>query len=105
MSRNESGPALSPPFLSPQARNGPPVALSIVSKRLTPVLTSPVSLTQPDIAFIDKTQCILELPDRFQHVILRPPRFGKTALLSTSTITMTFIKPQTSPRPSAIVPR
>ncbi|KAJ6494932.1 hypothetical protein DFH09DRAFT_1205999 [Mycena vulgaris] len=34
-------------------------------------------------AFVDKTQCIPQLPDRFQCLLLRPPRFGKTTFLST----------------------
>ncbi|KAJ7633477.1 hypothetical protein DFH06DRAFT_1479697 [Mycena polygramma] len=39
--------------------------------------------TDPSTAFVDKTQYILELPAKFKRLILRPPRFGKTALLST----------------------
>ncbi|KAJ6507157.1 hypothetical protein C8R47DRAFT_1238851 [Mycena vitilis] len=35
--------------------------------------------------FVDKTGCILELPNKFQYLLLRPPRFGKTAFLSTLT--------------------
>ncbi|KAJ7121280.1 hypothetical protein C8R43DRAFT_76245 [Mycena crocata] len=34
-------------------------------------------------AFVDKTECILELPNKFRYLLLRPPRFGKTTLLST----------------------
>ncbi|KAJ7709639.1 hypothetical protein B0H17DRAFT_1324528 [Mycena rosella] len=34
-------------------------------------------------AFVDKTRCILELPDKFWCLLLRPPRFGKTSFLST----------------------
>ncbi|KAJ6507406.1 hypothetical protein C8R47DRAFT_93174 [Mycena vitilis] len=43
----------------------------------------PSSVTSPEVAFVDKTYCILGLPARFQRLLLRPPRFGKTALLST----------------------
>ncbi|KAK7000709.1 AAA-ATPase-like domain-containing protein [Favolaschia claudopus] len=35
------------------------------------------------VVFIDKTPCILELPDKFRYIILRPPKFGKTTFLST----------------------
>ncbi|KAF7357795.1 AAA-ATPase-like domain-containing protein [Mycena venus] len=40
-------------------------------------------LDRPETTFVDKTQCILDLPDKFQCLLLRPPRFGKTTLLST----------------------
>ncbi|KAJ7673043.1 hypothetical protein DFH06DRAFT_1292840 [Mycena polygramma] len=43
----------------------------------------PDSLKDPSTAFVDKTQYILELPAKFKRLLLRPPRFGKTALLST----------------------
>ncbi|KAJ6507409.1 hypothetical protein C8R47DRAFT_93196 [Mycena vitilis] len=43
----------------------------------------PRSLKDPSTAFVDKTQYILELPARYKRLLLRPPRFGKTALLST----------------------
>ncbi|KAJ7068639.1 hypothetical protein C8F01DRAFT_1336927 [Mycena amicta] len=33
--------------------------------------------------FVDKTGCIKSLPDKFEYLILRPPRFGKSTLLST----------------------
>ncbi|KAJ7353521.1 hypothetical protein DFH08DRAFT_987991 [Mycena albidolilacea] len=33
----------------------------------------------PGYAWIDKSQTILRLPDRFRLLLLRPPRFGKTA--------------------------
>ncbi|KAJ6507162.1 hypothetical protein C8R47DRAFT_1238856 [Mycena vitilis] len=39
--------------------------------------------SRPGLIFVDKTQCILDLPDKFQLLLLRPPRFGKTAFLST----------------------
>ncbi|KAJ6507421.1 hypothetical protein C8R47DRAFT_1239438 [Mycena vitilis] len=32
---------------------------------------------------VDKTRCIVELPAKFKRLLLRPPRFGKTTLLST----------------------
>ncbi|KAJ7162038.1 hypothetical protein C8R46DRAFT_1103300 [Mycena filopes] len=32
---------------------------------------------------VDKTQCLLDLPNKFRCLLLRPPRFGKTVLLST----------------------
>ncbi|KAJ7680760.1 hypothetical protein DFH06DRAFT_428621 [Mycena polygramma] len=38
---------------------------------------------RPGPIFVDKTQCILDLPVKFQFLLLRPPRFGKTAFLST----------------------
>ncbi|KAJ7673041.1 hypothetical protein DFH06DRAFT_1123793 [Mycena polygramma] len=41
------------------------------------------SVTSPEVAYVDKTYCILGLPARFQRLLLRPPLFGKTALLST----------------------
>ncbi|KAJ7225372.1 hypothetical protein GGX14DRAFT_693402 [Mycena pura] len=37
----------------------------------------------PGTVFVDKTQCISLLPDRFRYVLLRPPRFGKSTLLTT----------------------
>ncbi|KAK7000712.1 AAA-ATPase-like domain-containing protein [Favolaschia claudopus] len=37
----------------------------------------------PNVSFVDKTPCILELPDKFRYIILRPPQFGKSAFLST----------------------
>ncbi|KAJ7435834.1 Peroxin-3-domain-containing protein [Mycena galericulata] len=37
---------------------------------------------RPRTAFVDKTQCLLHLPDRFRYLLLRPPKFGKTAFLS-----------------------
>ncbi|KAJ6499524.1 hypothetical protein C8R47DRAFT_292300 [Mycena vitilis] len=43
----------------------------------------PSSLMSPQVAFVDKTQLIAGLPARFTRLLLRPPRFGKTALLST----------------------
>ncbi|KAJ6489588.1 hypothetical protein C8R47DRAFT_1195973 [Mycena vitilis] len=39
--------------------------------------------TRPDLEFVDKTRCILDLPDRFRYLLLRPPRFGKTTFMST----------------------
>ncbi|KAK7020300.1 AAA-ATPase-like domain-containing protein [Favolaschia claudopus] len=38
---------------------------------------------QSDVVFIDKKSCILELPERFRYLLLRPPQFGKSAFLST----------------------
>ncbi|KAJ6617553.1 hypothetical protein B0H10DRAFT_2218491 [Mycena sp. CBHHK59/15] len=35
------------------------------------------------VAFVDKTRFILQLPGRYNLLLLRPPRFGKTALLTT----------------------
>ncbi|KAK7005942.1 AAA-ATPase-like domain-containing protein [Favolaschia claudopus] len=37
----------------------------------------------PNVSFVDKTPCILELPDKFRYIILRPPQFGKSTFLST----------------------
>ncbi|KAK7039542.1 AAA-ATPase-like domain-containing protein [Favolaschia claudopus] len=37
----------------------------------------------PESGYVDKTQCILRFPDTFRCILLRPPRFGKTAFLST----------------------
>ncbi|KAJ7102368.1 hypothetical protein B0H15DRAFT_814329 [Mycena belliarum] len=37
----------------------------------------------PETVYVDKTRCILQLPDKFRYILLRPPRFGKTAFLST----------------------
>ncbi|KAJ7272689.1 hypothetical protein B0H12DRAFT_1091554, partial [Mycena haematopus] len=37
----------------------------------------------PETVYIDKTQCIPHLPDKFRLILLRPPRFGKTTFLST----------------------
>ncbi|KAJ7071938.1 hypothetical protein C8F01DRAFT_222084 [Mycena amicta] len=34
-------------------------------------------------AFVDKTSFFRSLPDRFEYFLLRPPRFGKTAFIST----------------------
>ncbi|KAJ6490268.1 hypothetical protein C8R47DRAFT_463486 [Mycena vitilis] len=39
--------------------------------------------TTPGTVFVDKTDCILNLPSKFRYLLLRPPRFGKTAFLST----------------------
>ncbi|KAJ6489582.1 hypothetical protein C8R47DRAFT_472446 [Mycena vitilis] len=39
--------------------------------------------TRPSVEFVDKTRCILSLPDKFRYILLRPPRFGKTTFLST----------------------
>ncbi|KAJ7782312.1 hypothetical protein DFH07DRAFT_319158 [Mycena maculata] len=39
----------------------------------------------PGPVFVDKTRCLLELPDQFRYLLLRPPTFGKTAFLSTMT--------------------
>ncbi|KAJ6507118.1 hypothetical protein C8R47DRAFT_1100400 [Mycena vitilis] len=41
--------------------------------------------TRPGIKFVDKTQSVLGFPDKFRYLLLRPPRFGKTTLLSTLT--------------------
>ncbi|KAK7005929.1 hypothetical protein R3P38DRAFT_3367321 [Favolaschia claudopus] len=38
---------------------------------------------QSDTVFVDKTPCILELPEKFRYLLLRPPQFGKTTFLST----------------------
>ncbi|KAJ6494936.1 hypothetical protein DFH09DRAFT_1290469 [Mycena vulgaris] len=40
-------------------------------------------LKRSKTAFVDKTQCILWLPEKFQCILLRPPRFGKSTFLST----------------------
>ncbi|KAJ7267599.1 hypothetical protein B0H12DRAFT_116777 [Mycena haematopus] len=40
-------------------------------------------LCPPGNLFVDKTQCITDLPDKFQYLVLRPPQFGKTMFLST----------------------
>ncbi|KAJ7461870.1 hypothetical protein B0H11DRAFT_1923524 [Mycena galericulata] len=37
----------------------------------------------PEAVYVDKTRSILQLSDTFRHLLLRPPRFGKTAFLST----------------------
>ncbi|KAJ6508036.1 hypothetical protein C8R47DRAFT_1100364 [Mycena vitilis] len=39
--------------------------------------------TQSEVAFVDKTHNILGLSERYRHLLLRPPRFGKTTLLTT----------------------
>ncbi|KAJ7455361.1 hypothetical protein B0H11DRAFT_253374 [Mycena galericulata] len=39
--------------------------------------------TRSELAFVDKTDSILHLSDRYRHLLLRPPRFGKTTLLTT----------------------
>ncbi|KAJ7742715.1 hypothetical protein DFH07DRAFT_836242 [Mycena maculata] len=36
-----------------------------------------------EVVYVDKTHPILHLSDTFRHLLLRPPRFGKTAFLST----------------------
>ncbi|KAJ7451815.1 hypothetical protein B0H11DRAFT_310181 [Mycena galericulata] len=38
---------------------------------------------RPGTVFVDKTQCVSRLPDKFRYLLLRPPKFGKTAFLST----------------------
>ncbi|KAF7376542.1 hypothetical protein MSAN_00070300 [Mycena sanguinolenta] len=40
-------------------------------------------LHPPSDLFIDKTKRIIDLPDKFQCLVLRPPQFGKTMFLST----------------------
>ncbi|KAF7357781.1 hypothetical protein MVEN_00824100 [Mycena venus] len=40
-------------------------------------------IDSPGHPFVDKTKCIIDLPSKFQRLILRPPRFGKTMFLST----------------------
>ncbi|KAJ7633464.1 hypothetical protein DFH06DRAFT_692701 [Mycena polygramma] len=57
----------------------PQVHLKLPSTRVD----FPYFLKNPNIAFIDKTHCIHGLPARYKRLLLRPPRFGKTALLST----------------------
>ncbi|KAJ7879638.1 hypothetical protein B0H14DRAFT_3129698 [Mycena olivaceomarginata] len=37
----------------------------------------------PSNLYVDKTRSIMDLPDKFQHLVLRPPQFGKTMFLST----------------------
>ncbi|KAJ7512610.1 hypothetical protein B0H11DRAFT_617 [Mycena galericulata] len=37
----------------------------------------------PESVYVDKTRSILQLPETFRLLLLRPPRFGKTAFLST----------------------
>ncbi|KAJ7354713.1 hypothetical protein DFH08DRAFT_804578 [Mycena albidolilacea] len=37
----------------------------------------------PRNLYVDKTKSIMDLPDKFQHLVLRPPQFGKTMFLST----------------------
>ncbi|KAJ7272714.1 hypothetical protein B0H12DRAFT_1091633, partial [Mycena haematopus] len=37
----------------------------------------------PETVYVDKTRCILQLPDTFRLILLRPPRFGKTTFMST----------------------
>ncbi|KAJ6507130.1 hypothetical protein C8R47DRAFT_1100429 [Mycena vitilis] len=41
--------------------------------------------TRPEVQFVDKTRCILELPNHFRYLLLRPPGFGKSNFLSTLT--------------------
>ncbi|KAJ7512608.1 hypothetical protein B0H11DRAFT_1946479 [Mycena galericulata] len=36
----------------------------------------------PEAVYVDKTRFIPQLSDSFRHLLLRPPRFGKTAFLS-----------------------
>ncbi|KAJ7640877.1 hypothetical protein DFH06DRAFT_1429911 [Mycena polygramma] len=36
-----------------------------------------------ETVYVDKTGSILQLSDTFRHILLRPPRFGKTTFLST----------------------
>ncbi|KAJ7249445.1 hypothetical protein C8J57DRAFT_1356986 [Mycena rebaudengoi] len=38
---------------------------------------------RPRVAFVDKTRVILHLSERYRHLHLRPPRFGKTTFLTT----------------------
>ncbi|KAJ7646840.1 hypothetical protein FB45DRAFT_891593 [Roridomyces roridus] len=38
---------------------------------------------RPRTAYVDKTSLLFQLPDRFKYLLLRPPKFGKTAFLST----------------------
>ncbi|KAJ7782303.1 hypothetical protein DFH07DRAFT_1055127 [Mycena maculata] len=38
---------------------------------------------RPGPSFVDKTESLFQLPDQFRYLLLRPPKFGKTAFLST----------------------
>ncbi|KAF7295288.1 AAA-ATPase-like domain-containing protein [Mycena indigotica] len=40
----------------------------------------------PQIAFVDKTDVIALLPERFRYLLLLPPRYGKTMLVSMLTL-------------------
>ncbi|KAJ7249446.1 hypothetical protein C8J57DRAFT_1356988 [Mycena rebaudengoi] len=37
----------------------------------------------PRMAFVDKTRAILPLSDKYRHILIRPPLFGKTVFVST----------------------
>ncbi|KAJ7176510.1 hypothetical protein C8R46DRAFT_1346547 [Mycena filopes] len=39
-------------------------------------------LTDKKVAWVDKSHALPGMPPRFRHLLLRPPRFGKTAFLS-----------------------
>ncbi|KAJ7653304.1 hypothetical protein DFH06DRAFT_1205271 [Mycena polygramma] len=41
------------------------------------------TFTEPVFAWVDKSYSIFKLPDQFRYLLLRPPRFGTTAFLST----------------------
>jgi hypothetical protein len=43
------------------------------------------SKTNAGIVFLDKTRPILDFPDRYRYLLIRPPRFGKTSFLSALT--------------------
>ncbi|KAJ6475778.1 hypothetical protein C8R47DRAFT_668878 [Mycena vitilis] len=83
--------SLSPPtsldtsFSSENPSNKQPV-LSSLDNRLRlplPEYDFGKTFTEPVFAWIDKSQSIIQLPDQFRYLLLRPPRFGTTAFLST----------------------
>ncbi|KAJ7680772.1 hypothetical protein DFH06DRAFT_1290521, partial [Mycena polygramma] len=52
------------------------------SRRLHSLREIDVFIHPPSHRYVDKTQCILGLPEKFCYLLLRPPQFGKTTLLS-----------------------
>ncbi|KAJ6498844.1 hypothetical protein C8R45DRAFT_1071531 [Mycena sanguinolenta] len=51
--------------------------------RVRSVGTIDAFIDPPGNLLVDKTESILNLPDKFQFLFLRPPQFGKTMFLST----------------------
>ncbi|KAJ6489583.1 hypothetical protein C8R47DRAFT_472601 [Mycena vitilis] len=52
------------------------------SRRLHLLREIDIFIHPPSHRYVDKTPCILGLPETFCYLLLRPPQFGKTTLLS-----------------------
>ncbi|KAJ7163744.1 hypothetical protein C8R46DRAFT_1352584 [Mycena filopes] len=83
------------PHKRPRTRSLSPISLNTDSRdtsldsdadnhmELPGVTDDFLRLRQQPEAYVDKTRCLAELAPTFRYLLLRPPRFGKTAFLST----------------------